>query len=406
MRKFFISLFAVAAAAVVQAQEQEPVRMEYFLDTDPGYGLARMITNIHVGDNQLTFDLSDAPWGAHVLYVRSQDSNGHWSATMSRPLYIECLQDIVYVEYFIDSDPGVGQATPLTLPDQDYKAHLLFNFEVSTMSLSLGEHELFVRARDVFDQWTDVMSRRFTVVSNGQPDIPVGGGDLSRLEYFFDTDPGYGLGFPLEKPSTGTNTYLMSFAAVGHGAHVLYLRAQDDANNWSSTLSRPLYVLNPQGVQAIEYFIDNDPGEGQATSVALPDSLTAPFAFEVPVAQLADGKHQLSVRAKGLDGLWSPLSSEPFVIGNKDGVATISWSFPLVVTAQKGEIVLSSEGNRSAEGSRVQIFSTSGQLLITTLWPASQRELVVPLSACAGKPIIVETDDASLGRVMKKVFAK
>lgn len=406
MRKFFISLFAVAAAVVVQAQEQEPMRMEYFLDTDPGYGLAQAITNIHVGNNELTFDLSDAPWGAHVLYVRSQDSEGRWSATMSRPLYIERLQDIAYVEYFIDNDPGIGQATPLTLPMQDYKAHLLFDFEVSTASLSLGEHELFIRARDVFDQWTDVMSRRFTVVSGGQPDPPVGGGDLSRLEYFFDTDPGYGLGFPLEKPSTGTNTYLMSFTAVEYGAHVLYLRAQDDADNWSATLSRPLYVLNPQGVAAIEYFIDNDPGEGLATPVALPDSLTAPFAFEVPVNNMSDGAHQFSVRVKGLEGLWSPLSSEPFVIGNQNGIASISWTFPLAVTARRGEIVLFSESQRAAEGSRVQIFGTSGQLLMTVVWPVSQKELVLPLFTGAGTPVLVEADDALLGRVVRKVIAK
>lgn len=403
MRKLFISFFAVVVATMVQAQEQEPVRMEYFLDTDPGYGLAQTITNIHVGNNELTFDLSDAPWGAHVLYVRSQDSEGHWSATMSRPLYIERLQDIAYVEYFIDNDPGIGQATPLALPLQEYKAHLLFNFEVNTASLSLGEHELFVRARDVFDQWTDVMSRRFTVVSGGQPDPPIGGGDLKHLEYFFDTDPGYGLGLQLEKPSTGTNTYLMSFTTVDQGAHVLYLRAQDDKGNWSSTLSRPLYVINPQGIAAVEYFIDSDPGEGCATPVTLPDSLADPFAFEVPVTQLADGKHQLSVRAKGLDGLWSPLRTEPFTINNMNGIASFSWTFPLAIAVEQRQIVLSTDSPRAAEGSKVIVNTVDGRQLSSAIWPSTDKTLALPLLVPATTPVVIEVTDRALGRVVRKI---
>lgn len=311
-RKLLFTAFALLPTLMMLAQE--PLRVEYFLDSDPGYGQARTIGSLTVGENTLTFDLSDAPAGAHVLYVRSQDNKGRWSTTMSRPLYIEQLQDIVYVEYFIDSDPGVGQATPVALPDQDYKAHLDFDFSVPTASLSLGIHELFVRACDALGQWTSVMSRQFEVVADGGTEPIIEPGDLSRIEYFFDIDPGYGKGIPLPRASTGENTYEVSFEGVEPGAHLFCLRAQEEHGRWSAVLSRPIYVVKPIGVAALEYFFDTDPGEGQATPVAVPNDLTDAFVFVANTDGLSAGEHRLCVRAKGLDGLWSPVSSSVFTV--------------------------------------------------------------------------------------------
>ena len=297
-------------------QPQRPQRMEYFLDSDPGYGQARSIGGITEGDNTLTFDLSDAPAGAHVLYVRSQDDAGRWSTTMSRPLYIEQLQDIVLVEYFIDNDPGVGKATLLPRPDVDYRAHLDFDVAISTADLELGMHELSVRACDALGQWTTVLTRQFEVVEGGGTEPVIEPGDLARMEYFFDSDPGYGKGFPLQRASTDENTYEVSFETVEPGAHLFCLRAQDEDGHWSAVVSRPVYVINPLGIAAIEYFFDTDPGEGNATPVAVPDDLTETFAFVAATDGLSAGEHRLCVRAKGLDGLWTLVSSSVFTVSD------------------------------------------------------------------------------------------
>lgn len=303
-------------ATVLQAQDL--VRVEYFLDTDPGYGLARSANSIRVGDNLLEFDVSDAAPGYHLLNVRSQDSEGRWSATMSRPLFIDRLQDIVYVEFFIDNDPGLGKGTPVSLPDIDYKAHLDLGLQVSTEGLSLGKHELYVRARDAFDQWTDVMSRSFTIVESSPMD-PEQKGDLVRMEYFFDADPGYGKGFPLTKPNIGENTYEMSFESLTPGYHLLSLRAQDELGRWSTVMSRPIFVTNSVKM-AVEYFIDKDPGEGKAVSVSMPEDLSNAFAFEVPTEQLEVGEHLLCVRSKGDNGIWKMVSSKTFTVGKAGDV--------------------------------------------------------------------------------------
>ncbi|MBQ6064827.1 MAG: hypothetical protein IJK87_14580 [Prevotella sp.] len=297
---------------------QQPMRLEYFLDDDPGYGLAATITGLQVGDNALTFDLSPFKDGAHVLYVRSQDDQGHWSATMSRPLFIDRYQDIVYVEYFFDGeDPGVGKATSVPLPDVEYKGNLSLDLSLDITGLALGDHQLSVRALDRYDQWTDVMTRPFTIVEKKDPDTPdnpvnppVEEGDLARLEYFFDTDPGYGNGIPLSRPNTGTNTYLMSFEGLAPGAHLLCLRAWDDQNHWSQTLSRPIYVCSVMGtsVTRMEYFLDTDPGYGNARQMT---------GSVIDLGDTEAGAHVLYLRAQDNQGRWSMVMARPLYVTNK-----------------------------------------------------------------------------------------
>ena len=322
-------LTGIVLVMVAVAQAQQPVLTEYFLDKDPGYGKARSASSNQVGENQMTLDLSDAAPGVHLLSVRTQDSEGKWSTTMSRPLFFDRLQDITYIEYYIDTDPGVGRGTPVTLPDINYKAHLDFGFQISTTGLALGEHKLFVRAKDALGQWTDVENRKFTIVESHSEEPEVKG-DLARLEYFFDNDPGYGKGFPLRQARTGENTYEMSFESVSAGYHLLSIRAQDEDGRWSSTMSRPLYVINPLKVTAVEYYIDIDPGEGKAVEVSMPADISEAFAFEVPTSQLKSGEHHLAVRAKGQDGIWTLVSSQTFTVGalagdtNGDGVVNVA----------------------------------------------------------------------------------
>ena len=413
MKALRIFTLGVAAVCATMARAQSPERVEYFLDTDPGYGLGKVVSNIQVGDNQLTFDVSDVPDGAYVLYVRSQDDQGVWSATVSRPLFIDRLQDIVYMEYFFDgNDPGVGLATSIALPEQDYKAHLDFSFSPDISALELGEHELTVRARDAFDVWTDVMSRKFTIVESGdvpEPPTPVVG-DLARLEYFFDTDPGYGQGHPLLNPATGKNVYQMSFSEVEAGAHVLYLRAQEKSGVWSSTLSRPLYVVHPSSIDvvAMEYFFDDaDPGEGKAVAVSLPNDLAEPFTFDVSTEGLSAGEHQFNLRAQDGTGKWSVLNREPFEVTEVNGIVAVAWTFPLSIEVSEGACRLACRDNATRGNCQVELFLASGIRLASSEWHADQSQISIPLSMPSGHVIIVKVTDTTNGRhVVKRLVIR
>ncbi len=399
MRKARYQLLALLGTLCMQTiSAQTSYSVEYFLDGDPGYGLAQTITNLKVGGNELTFDLSEAAWGAHIINVRVKDSEGRWSATMSRPLLIDRFQDIVYVEYFFDSDPGIGKGTALPLPDQSYKAHLILTPELDLTGLSLGEHELFVRALDRFDQWTDVISRRFTIVQSDvtPPEPPQPAGNLSRVEYFFDTDPGYGLGRKLVNPRTGKNTYLMDFSNVSDGAHLLSLRVQDTNGQWSTTLTRPLYIYRPSGkVVAMEYYFDtNDPGEGEATTIQLPKNLNEPFAFDVSVDGLQSGQHQFCVRAKADDGKWSLVYSEPFSIvgGDVTGVKSVERLLPISMRANKQACILTADSELKGD-CHVDIVNIGGMRIASGKWSASQPSITIPMNVTAGTEIIVTVND-------------
>ena len=321
----------VARPVYVREKTPEPpVRVEYFLDTDPGYGKATPISNLQLGESTMTFDLSHYADGAHVLCVRSQDATGKWSTVLNRPLFIDRFQDIVRVEYFLDgNDPGLGKATAVALPNQDYMGNLDFNFPLDITGLELGEHELSVRALDRYDQWADIVTRRFTIVEKTNPDDPdppqppQPGGELANIEYFFDTDPGYGKGTRLEVLNEGTNTYRMSVEGLAAGAHLLSLRAWDDNTNWSQTISRPIYICSVMGQRAnrMEYFFDTDPGYGLAHALQAPENGEKSYAL--PIEGIGSGAHILCLRAQDEQGRWSTVLSRPlYVINPSDGEIT------------------------------------------------------------------------------------
>ena len=150
--------------------------------------------------------------------------------------------------------------------------------------------------------------------------------ELARVEYFFDSDPGFGLGRPLGTPVVGGNTFVLDLSGVDAGAHILYIRAADSFGRWSPTMARPLYVVNPKAhsLTAVEYFFDDDdPGEGRAMSVALDPSSDGTVVLAIDIEQLSIGSHQLKVRACDDKGQWSLVECQSFVITQGDGVHSI-----------------------------------------------------------------------------------
>lgn len=290
--------------------------VEYFYDIDPGYGKAIPISQVKGDSVKCLLSVSGLQTGAHILYVRSADDGGKWSSTVARPLYVSPVakEQFVEMEYFFDdSDPGFGKATPLS----DF-AEGLSNLvtTLSTEGLNAGTHLLNVRGRRANGLWTSVTSRSFLVIAN-EPAKPF-------VEYFFDTDPGYGNGFVIKDVEKGASRIVIDLGDLPTGAHVLYVRSRDEARQWSVTVCRPFYVCRSAELTAVEYFFDDkDPGQGKAISVVLPKMSDNVVTFEVKLEGLALGEHKLNVRVKGNDGLWRPLASEAFTLTAHSGVSTI-----------------------------------------------------------------------------------
>jgi hypothetical protein len=75
------------------------VAMEYFLGEDPGFGNGIQIPITTAKEIMLPFDLTLLPKGKHMLQIRAKDSNGDWSLTYSKRIYLLNLKAILQGPY-------------------------------------------------------------------------------------------------------------------------------------------------------------------------------------------------------------------------------------------------------------------------------------------------------------------
>lgn len=384
---------------------QELRRIEYFFDADPGYGSGVSIDGIKEGQNTCQIDFSSLEAGVHIFNIRAQDSKANWSSVWSRAIYVYNLHGFSRVEYFIDTDPGVGSAISVG-PVAGNKSEQTIVFDVDLSNLELGEHYLCVRGMDIFGQWTDLSKKMFTICEVLEPEEPVG--DLARLEYFFDNDPGYGKGKNVQRLREGEGKYLLSLDGLEAGVHNFNLRAQDVRGNWSAVWSRALYVYSLQNVEKVEYFVDEDPGEGNATSVGVFASGESEkeIAFNVDLEGVGVGDHYLCVRAMDALGQWSTVSKEPFSITVADGIENVTWTQPVAVKFSAGKCILNRESVSDAV-CNVQIVSLNGQVLASAKWEPNTTSITIPVSAPEGSLLIVSVvNEASGLRTAKRVMVK
>jgi hypothetical protein len=300
-------------------------QLEYFIDTDPGYGLANQVA-VTPGDsiNQLfTVDLFGLTSGFHALFVRVRDADGYWSLAGSRPFYLEAAdltadRHITAVEYFIDHDPGYGLGSSITIAP-DSSINRLFPIDLA--GLGSGFHALFVRVQDAAGYWSLAGSRPFFLEN---ADLTADR-HITAVEFFIDHDPGYGLATPVTifLDSSIDQLFPVDLDGLSSGFHALFVRARDAAGFWSMAGSRPFYLENAditaqRHITAAEYFIDHDPGFGLATPVPISPDSSVNQLFAVSLDSLTSGFHALFVRVRDAGGSWSMAGSRPFFLEASD----------------------------------------------------------------------------------------
>ncbi|HZY82188.1 MAG TPA: fibronectin type III domain-containing protein [Cyclobacteriaceae bacterium] len=139
-------------------------------------------------------------------------------------------QNINRIEYFVDVDPGYGNATSVSFTAASTVDDLTFNVPVS--SLSDGFHKLFIRTRDVNSKWSIGHYRAFYKIPASVVAIP----NLTRIEYYIDTDPGYGIAtnVPFTAGSSVTDlVFTVNVSSLSQTLHKLWIRAKDANNKWT-----------------------------------------------------------------------------------------------------------------------------------------------------------------------------
>ncbi len=302
-RGFYLSDATLNAADITAA--------EYFFDTDPGVGNGSAIA-ISSGAN-INFNagipLGSLSSGFHILNIRTRDASGVWGLLESRGLYISDntinAADITAAEFFMDTDPGKGNGTPIPVTSG---ATINMTAVIPSTSLSSGFHILAIRVRGNDGVWGLFESRGLYI-----SDATIDAANISEAEFYIDADPGPGNGTPITIPG-GANINLTVPAPIGSttpGFHILAIRVKGLDGKWGLFEQRGFYVsqstADAANITAAEYFFDTDPGVGNGTALTVTNpgaSFTQTFDITLPPDILV-GQHFLAIRVRDAEGKWS-----------------------------------------------------------------------------------------------------
>jgi PKD repeat protein len=313
----FATAILILMMSPVFLSAQDIVKAEYFFNNDPGTGLGTdipiTIPSGNIENLSFVADVSGLANGFNMMFLRAKDASGKWTLTQQRPLYKTAIQfnlpEMAQAEYFFNTDPGFGMAEPIPLGSPSVNVQNV-TFTADVAALNSGFNMLFVRARDASGKWSLTHQRAFYKATTAI-DSP----EIVQAEYFFNADPGFGMGTAIAIPSPAVKIEEITFVAdvqpLDAGFHSLFVRAKDEAGKWSQIHQRQFYKASisndlPDIVQA-EYFIDADPGIGMGINVPvdIPGVNVEDLSFVADFSELPLGKHTLFLRSKNANGVWS-----------------------------------------------------------------------------------------------------
>lgn len=253
-------------------------------------------------------------------------------------------QGLSKAEYFFDSDPGFGNGTTLNLTGNPDSINQ--NFSIPIGSLNQGFHNLFFRVRNTQGKWSMYMGRRFFVLPNPSNLLS---GPIAKAEYFFDTDPGFGNGTPINIPPSSdsiSQNIAIPISGLTVGFHNLFFRVKSNQGKWSMYMGRRFYVL-PNLVAApskkiinAEYFFDADPGVGNGIDLPISqigDSVN--FSSVLNVGNLSLGSHVISVRVQDSSRVWSLYFSRPFNVCTNPPTTQVSPAGPINICSGQTQLL-------------------------------------------------------------------
>ena len=162
---FLLQFFAVSVYA------QNLSNAEYFVDTDPGVGMANPIA-IAPGDSvnqNFNINVTGLVAGWHQLFIRAKDTYGRWGNQIGKTFYVYSTDvhplsskglAIVRAEYFYDTDPGTGNGVPIPVIRAD-TIHTDRFFPVA--GLIPGTHRIFIRTLNETGRWSLYKGIQFQV---------------------------------------------------------------------------------------------------------------------------------------------------------------------------------------------------------------------------------------------------
>jgi hypothetical protein len=257
---------------------------------------------------------------------------------------------ITQAEYFIGTDPGIGQGTAITLTDTQSLGSALSQVSVSLSGRAPGTYTVGIRVKDDQNRWSNPSLRRFTLQpsavvtqttslvqsnagSSGQSSVQtvwsLGLGSFSGNQVsilagdstqvysrltgesnasFVRRIRGLMLGNPyitsrFTLGSVVADTFTLTAKSVGPSTE--FSLSSQDAQ--VTRVTNGSIGANDKRIVAAEYFWNVDPGQGSGTAIPITtNGHDASFSTQsLPISNLSGGQHRLGIRFKNEAGRWS-----------------------------------------------------------------------------------------------------
>ena len=242
--------------------------------------------------------------------------------------------DIVAMEYYIDDDPGIGLGTSIPISSGP-SIDINITIPVSGLGLSLGPHLLVIRSQNASGEWSMYEVRKFLIAETQNTSTPPLL-NITEIEYLIDNDPGVGAAqsTSISASTTIDINDLLDVNALSNGFHTISYRAKDENNQWGFYETRIFYIQNavnpnptPENIISLEYYFDDDPGQGNATPISIAAGQMIDVQELIPNT-LSEGLHIIGIRAQDALSNWG-FAETRVVYVNPNG--TIN-SAPLKIT--------------------------------------------------------------------------
>jgi hypothetical protein len=212
-------------------EDRAIVSAEYFFDSDPGPGNG-VALSVSASDSVAVTELIPPTGlgpGFHRLSVRFRDLTGTWGRADGRWIHVRApftpaASQPVFsaAEYFVDSDPGVGSATPLW-PDDGLWDESEETISQTVGGYPLGWHEVGVRFRDAHGDWSITLLDSFLVAPPLMLVIHVSGLDVvldwqpreSPMYYIYRADQAAGSFAKIDSTADTTYTHVGAIGQPG-----------------------------------------------------------------------------------------------------------------------------------------------------------------------------------------------
>ncbi|MBQ9602981.1 MAG: hypothetical protein IJR42_04135 [Paludibacteraceae bacterium] len=213
-------------------------------------------------------------------------------------------------EFWIDADPGHGKAAVVTVNAD------AASVDIPTGPLSYGWHIAGIRVHQ--SRWSQTYTHRFFKIA------PQAASALSGAEYWVNNDPGQGnaIAIPFAAGQTELAVNIPT-EGLDAGFHIAGLRVRY-GNQWSQTYTHRFFIA-PQDIaselSAAEYWLDADPGLGNAFSLAVSAGQNNISLDILQLDTLTEGFHTLGVRMR-YGNVWSQTYTHRFFRTEKHVIKT------------------------------------------------------------------------------------